>query len=254
MYKLLNTILSRNIFKISLHWICVTQRRIKQYRQHEENVHKTSATQVLKSTAQIRLESLPKMNLLVQSDTTNTLVRQLTCLLNIKNYNKMRNNTAIFNQLSKRLLPRIYRIPEPLSAVTHGNPVPWQFGCSLLSPERSELPEMLVPCHRSNHKICCFAMLLLTYTKWWESKQKTYWKGRNWWRPEPLNCRGPSGISVQWSLRLKHLERYEPCWAATWDQKDKMNTTVMYDQREIWPRQIFPVEKMKVGINLSSCR
>ena len=29
----------------------------------------------------IRLESLPKMNLLVQSDTTKNLVRQLTCLL-----------------------------------------------------------------------------------------------------------------------------------------------------------------------------
>ena len=32
---------------------------------------------------QIRLESLPKMNLRVQSDTTSILVRQLTCLLNI---------------------------------------------------------------------------------------------------------------------------------------------------------------------------
>lgn len=33
---------------------------------------------------QIRLESRPKMNLLDQSKTTNTLVRQLTCLLNVK--------------------------------------------------------------------------------------------------------------------------------------------------------------------------
>lgn len=32
--------------------------------------------------SQIRLESLPKTNLRVQSDTNSTLVRQLTCLLN----------------------------------------------------------------------------------------------------------------------------------------------------------------------------
>lgn len=31
---------------------------------------------------QMRLESLPKIDLLTQSDTTKTLVRQLTCLLN----------------------------------------------------------------------------------------------------------------------------------------------------------------------------
>lgn len=38
---------------------------------------------------QIRLESLPKTNLRVQSETTNTLVRQLTCLLNqINSYSK----------------------------------------------------------------------------------------------------------------------------------------------------------------------
>lgn len=41
--------------------------------------------------SQIRLESLPKMNLLVQSDTTSILVRQLTCLLNVRNnYIKIR--------------------------------------------------------------------------------------------------------------------------------------------------------------------
>lgn len=39
---------------------------------------------------QIQLESLPTMNLLIQSDTTNILVCQLSCLLNIgKNHNKL---------------------------------------------------------------------------------------------------------------------------------------------------------------------
>jgi hypothetical protein len=33
------------------------------------------------NTLQIWLESLPKINRLIQSDTTNALVRQLTCLL-----------------------------------------------------------------------------------------------------------------------------------------------------------------------------
>jgi len=40
--------------------------------------------------SQIRLESLPKTNLRVQSDTNSTLVRQLTCLLNeIKGYSQI---------------------------------------------------------------------------------------------------------------------------------------------------------------------
>lgn len=34
--------------------------------------------------SQILLESLPKMNRRPQSDTTNALVRQLTCLLNVE--------------------------------------------------------------------------------------------------------------------------------------------------------------------------
>ena len=36
-------------------------------------------------TYQMRLESLPKMKRLPQSDTTNALLRQLTCLLQSKN-------------------------------------------------------------------------------------------------------------------------------------------------------------------------
>ena len=48
--------------------------------------------------SQIRLESLPKMNLLVQSDTTSILVRQLTCLLNVRN-NYTKSDTTMHTLL-----------------------------------------------------------------------------------------------------------------------------------------------------------
>lgn len=41
--------------------------------------------------------------------------------------------------------PCIYRIPEPLSAVTHGNPISRQFCCSLLPSQRGKLSKMFVP-------------------------------------------------------------------------------------------------------------
>lgn len=47
----------------------------------------------------------------------------------------------------------------------------------------------------------------------------TYRNGRNSWRPEPSKRRGPSGEVLHRFLRLKHLERYAPCWAATYHIK-----------------------------------
>lgn len=49
---------------------------------------------------QIRLESLPKMNLLVQSDTTSILVRQLTCLLNIGKSCRKSDTKIIYNKIT----------------------------------------------------------------------------------------------------------------------------------------------------------
>lgn len=49
---------------------------------------------------------------------------------------------------------------------------------------------------------------------------KTYWKGRNSWRPPLLKRRGPSGLLLHFSQRFKHLARYAPCWAATYRAKD----------------------------------
>lgn len=42
----------------------------------------------------MRLESLPKMKRLVQSEITNALVRQLTCLLNLKRNGKNKDQTV----------------------------------------------------------------------------------------------------------------------------------------------------------------
>ena len=42
-----------------------------------------------------------------------------------------------------------------------------------------------------------------------------YTKGWNRCRPSPLTRGGPSGTTSHWFLRLKHLARYSPCWAAT---------------------------------------
>lgn len=47
-------------------------------------------------------------------------------------------------------------------------------------------------------------------------ENQRYLNGWNRWRPVPLNLRGPSGFFSASSIRLKHLARYLPCWAATW--------------------------------------
>lgn len=44
-----------------------------------------------------------------------------------------------------------------------------------------------------------------------DKEHMLYLKGRNVWRPEPLKRRGPSGLALHSSRRLKHLERYIPC-------------------------------------------
>lgn len=47
--------------------------------------------------------------------------------------------------LESGFLPGIHRVPEPLSAVAHGNPVAGELRSSLFSTQGRELPQMLVP-------------------------------------------------------------------------------------------------------------
>lgn len=231
----------------------------------------------------MRLESLPKINLLVQSDTTRTLVRQLTCLLNNQR-KKIKSDSPIHKHIFQKQAntwtsPCIYWIPEPLSAVTHGNPVSRQLCRCFLSPQWSKLPEMLVPSdsqvtanllviRKEKHFVHC--SLLLAYdqnsknqcvhcpghlTKNETSiKYTAYLKGRKWCCPEPLKRRGPSGFSSHCFLRLKHLERYVPCWAATWIQKVVyIHYILMTSTHNSNPRQKFtPTRRLKTY--LGSCR
>jgi hypothetical protein len=47
--------------------------------------------------------------------------------------------------LKSEFLPGIHRVPEPLSAVAHGDPVARELCSGLFSTQGCELPEMLVP-------------------------------------------------------------------------------------------------------------
>ena len=52
--------------------------------------------------------------------------------------------TSVFC-ITDHSLPCIYRIPKPLSAVTHGNPVSRKFCSCLLPTQWSKLPQMPIP-------------------------------------------------------------------------------------------------------------
>lgn len=104
----------------------------------------------------MRLESLPKMKRLVQSDITNILVRQLTSLLNEKKENilvpaaKLNAQGYEIWSSHKDMHPRrvsspcIHRIPKPLRAVANWNPITRKLCCRLFSSQWSKLAQMPV--------------------------------------------------------------------------------------------------------------
>ena len=95
--------------------------------------------------SQIRLESLPKMNLLVQSDTTSILVRQLTCLLNVRN-NYTKSDTTMHTLLLSQKA-NTHKTPEAEIITLHIQNTKATECCDLLKPSLQvalQLPALLL--------------------------------------------------------------------------------------------------------------
>ena len=95
--------------------------------------------------SQIRLESLPKMNLLVQSDTTSILVRQLTCLLNVRN-NYTKSDTMMHTLLNLKRQRHIKHQKQKIITLHIQNTKATEC-CDLLKPSLQvalQLPALLL--------------------------------------------------------------------------------------------------------------